>query len=60
MTPHASSDEEEEVCELCDYQRKVKALRWLLGMYRDELLHALEKLAETKAELRKLRRKSDA
>ena len=59
MTPHASSDDE-EVCELCDYQRKVKALRWLLRMYRDELLSALDQLAETRAELRKLQQKSDA
>jgi hypothetical protein len=62
MAPHASSDEEEDVCECCEYQRRIRSLEGLLGMYRDELLYALDQLAQARAELRQLqcKRKSDA
>jgi DNA repair ATPase RecN len=61
MTPHASSDEEEEVCERCDLQRRIRSLEGMLRMYRDDLLHALDQLAQARAELRQLKnkRKSD-
>ncbi len=62
MAPHASSDEEEEVCESCEYIRRIRSLEGMLGMYRDELLQALDQLAQARAEIRQLqhKRKSDA
>ena len=59
MAPHASSDEE-EVCECCVYERRIRSLEKMLRMYRDDLLHALDQLDEARAELRLLNNKRHA
>ena len=59
MAPHASSDEE-EVCECCVYERRIRSLEKMLRMYRDDLLHALNQLDEARAELRQLKNKRHA
>jgi DNA repair ATPase RecN len=59
MAPHASSDEE-EVCECCVYERRIRSLEKMLRMYRDDLLHALDQLDEARSELRLLKNKRHA